>query len=299
MRCYEAESGKLLWDKNFVREFQCKPPPWGWASHPLVDGDKVITLVGGEGSAVVAFHKDTGKELWRALTVKEIGYAPVVIVEAGGKRQLIAWHTEAVNALDPETGRLYWSHKFPDGEPVRPGITVATPLQIGNRLFMTCVHHGTLVLELTSEKPGAKLVWKGKSDNFEKPDTLHSLMSTPAVKDGYFYGICAFGELRCLDATTGKRLWETHQATWGKKTVFANAFLNPQGDRLFIFNDKGDLIIARPNPKGYEEIDRAHVLEPTLLSRGRDVVWSQPAYANRCMFARNDKEIVCVSLAKE
>lgn len=297
LHCYDAESGKRLWARSFAREFKCKPPVWGWASHPLVDGDKVITLVGGEGSAVVAFHKETGKELWRALTVAEIGYAPTVIVEAGGRRQLIAWHTEAVNALDPETGKVYWTHKFPDGEPVRPGISVATPLLAGNRLFFTCVHHGTLVLELASDKPAAKVVWQGKSNDVAKPDTLHSLMSTPVVKDGYLYGICAFGELRCLDAATGKRLWQTYQATWGKKTIFANAFLNPQGDQVFIFNDKGDLVIARPTPKGYEELDRAHLLEPTLASRGRDVVWSQPAYANRCAYVRNDKEIICVSLA--
>jgi outer membrane protein assembly factor BamB len=300
LHCLDAATGQLVWAKNFVREYRCRPPVWGWASHPLVDGDKVITLVGGAGSAVVAFHKDTGKELWRSLTIREVGYAPVVIVEAGGKRQLIAWHTEAVNSLDPETGNLYWSEKFPaEVAPVRPGITVPTPLQIGDRLYFTCCHHGSLLLELAKDRPAARVVWKGKSHNISKADTLNSLISTPAVKDGYVYGVCVFGELRCLDLQTGRRLWQTYADTCGKKTLFATAFLNRQGDQFFIFNDRGDLMIARLTPKGYEEVDRAHLLEPTLFARGRDVVWSQPAYANRCLFVRNDKEIICVALAAD
>ena len=73
----------------------------------------------------------------------------------------------------------------------------------------------------------------------------------------------------------------------------------PQGDRVFLFNEKGDLIIAQLTPKGYQEIDRAHLLEPTGKAMVRKVVWSHPAFAQRCTFARNDKEMVCVSLAAD
>ena len=68
------------------------------------------------------------------------------------------------------------------------------------------------------------------------------------------------------------------------------------GTRFFLSNEKGDLIIARLSPKGYEEISRAHLLEPTNTAAGRDVVWSHPAFANRRIFARNDKEIICCDL---
>jgi hypothetical protein len=74
--------------------------------------------------------------------------------------------------------------------------------------------------------------------------------------------------------------------------------LSPLGERSFQFNDVGELIIARLTPNGYEEIDRAKIIAPTLWSSGREVVWSHPAFANRCVFVRNDKEIRCVSLAK-
>jgi len=59
------------------------------------------------------------------------------------------------------------------------------------------------------------------------------------------------------------------------------------------------LILARLDPKGYKEIDRAHILEPDHSARGRHVVWSHPAFAQRCLFARNDKEMICVSMAAQ
>jgi outer membrane protein assembly factor BamB len=297
--CLDADKGKVIWSKNLPKEFNTKPPLWGYSAHLLVDGGKVVTLVGGENSAVAAFDKDTGKEAWRALTVKEVGYAPPLMIEAGGKKQLIVWHTEAVNALNPNSGKPYWSEKFPADEPQRPAITTATPRRVDDLLFVSSPHHGSLMLKLDAGKPAAKVLWKGKSDNVAEPDGLHALMNSPVLQDGHIYGVCSFGELRCLKANTGERLWESYEATTGKKALFGNAFLVPQGDRFFLFNDKGELVIARLTPKGCEVIDRAVLLEPTLTSRGRDVLWCHPAFANKCVFVRNDKEILCVSLAAE
>ena len=131
-------------------------------------------------------------------------------------------------------------------------------------------------------------------------DALHSTMSTPFLEDGYIYGVCSYGQLRCLKAETGERIWETLKATTpdGKEMRWANAFIVKNGDRFFLFNEKGDLIIAKLSPKGYEEISRAHLLEPTNTSARRDVLWSHPAFANRCVYARNNKEIICVDLAQ-
>ena len=52
------------------------------------------------------------------------------------------------------------------------------------------------------------------------------------------------------------------------------------------------------SPEGFDELSRTKILKPTSIARGRDVVWSHPAFANRCVFARNDSEIVCIDLAK-
>src|SRR5438046_6107804 len=120
--------------------------------------------------------------------------------------------------------------------------------------------------------------------------------STPVVEDGIIYGIDQPGQLRAVRLTTGERLWETLAATTGGKPASsATAFLVKNGDRYFIFNELGELIVGKLTPEQYEEISRAKLLEPTQPVFGRMVVWSHPAFANKCMFARNDKEIICVS----
>jgi outer membrane protein assembly factor BamB len=125
-------------------------------------------------------------------------------------------------------------------------------------------------------------------------------MCTPVIEDGYIYGVCSYGQLRCLKAPSGERVWETFAATTGEvgQVRWANAFIVQQADRYFLFNEGGDLMIARLSPAGYQEISRSHLLEPTNKDPGRPVVWSQPAFADRCIFARNDREIVCASLAQ-
>ena len=58
------------------------------------------------------------------------------------------------------------------------------------------------------------------------------------------------------------------------------------------------MIIARLSPAGYQEISRAKLIEPTHAVANRMLVWTHPAFANKCVYIRNDKEIICYSLAK-
>jgi outer membrane protein assembly factor BamB len=300
--CLDERTGKVLWSKNLPREYGTAVPLWGFAAHPLLDGDKLICLVGGKGSVVVAFHKDTGAELWRALSAKQPGYCPPMIYHVGGKRQLIIWHPEAVNGLDPETGKVFWSHPFE----ARAALSIPTPRQFGQQLFITAFYDGSLMLQFEAGQPKPRVAWKGKarSELPERTDTLHSIMSTPFIKDGYIYGVCSYGELRCLKAENGERIWETLKATSGQeKERWSNAFLVAYEDRFFLFNEKGDLISARLAPTGYEELSRAHLLDATnrMVAKeragGASVLWSHPAFAHQAVYARNDKELVKVSLA--
>lgn len=124
-------------------------------------------------------------------------------------------------------------------------------------------------------------------------------MSTPVLKDNHVYGICSMGNIVCLKADTGALLWSSFQAMGGKKALFGTVFFVENAGRFFLFNDQGELLIAKLSPKGYEEVSRANLVKPSQHARGRDVVWSHPAFANKCVFVRNDKEIVCASLAAE
>jgi outer membrane protein assembly factor BamB len=122
-------------------------------------------------------------------------------------------------------------------------------------------------------------------------------MATPLIENGYIYSPCSYGQFRCLKLETGDRLWETFAPTSGKSERWGHAFVVKNGERAFLFSEKGDLIIAKLSPEKYEEVDRAHLLEPDNNDPRRPVVWMHPAFANKSVYARNDHEIVCASLA--
>ena len=304
--CLDAEKGSVIWARDFKTDFGIKTPMWGFAGHPLVDGNKVICLAGGNGSVAVAFDKNSGKELWRALSAKEPGYAPPMIYEFAGKRQLIIWHPEAVNGLDPETGKVFWTHAL---EPsVRSGMSIPTPRQVGDHLFLTSFYNGSLLLKINSG-PEPTVIWASQKVSEKDTDGLHSVMATPLIENGYIYGPCSYGQFRCLKFENGERLWETFAPTSGKSERWGHAFIvkhpdvgtplgeRDAGHRSFIFSEKGDLIIAKLTPEKYEEISRVHLIDADNRDPGRMVVWSHPAFANRSIYARNDSEIICASLA--
>ncbi len=313
--CLDAGSGKVVWSKNFPGDFGAKVPVWGFAAHPLVDGDKLICLVGGtDGRLVMAFDKKTGAEKWRSLSYEsgDFGYSPPVIYTLAGRRQLVIWTPKALNGLDPETGKRLWSVPFE----AKASLTAPMPRAAGDEVFVTSFYNGSMLVRVTPD--GATAVWRSKAKG-EKPNQttdLSSIIPTPVLKGGYVYGVCSYGELRCVELQTGKRVWETMRATRGPLTPervrenpepsvgspwserWANAFLVENGDRFVLFNEQGELILARLSPSGYEEVSRAQVLKPTNKMAGRPVVWTYPAFADKCVFARNDEKLVCVSLAR-
>ena len=305
LHCLSVSDGKVIWKKDYIADYGTSVPVWGVASAPLVDDGRLICIVGGEPDAkVMAFDKMTGKELWRALSSDwEMGYGQPVIYEAGGARQLMIWHPKALSSLDPVTGEIFWEQPFD----VRSGMSVSTPVRNGSRLFVTQFYGGSMMIELDSAKPTATMSWKGKSTSEmpDRTDGLHSLITTPILDGDYIYGVCSYGELRCLDARTGERIWEekntmTENERWGA------AFMVRNGDRYFVNNDNGFLMIARFTPEGYVEIDRTKLLEPTSSAGfgpsrfgDRKVNWSHPAYANGHIVARNDNEIIRASLKAE
>jgi outer membrane protein assembly factor BamB len=239
----------------------------------------------------------TGKELWRTLSSDtEPGFSQPIVVNAGGTRQLIVWHVGAVTSLDPATGKIYWEQPFKVDETQ----AIMTPVFDGSHLLVSSFYTGALMLTLDAQKPEARVLWKSKSTSEILTDGLHSLMSTPAIVGNYLYGICSFGQLRALAVATGERLWET-QAVTKERARWASALMVRNGDRFFINNDRGELVLASLAPDGYHEISRTQLIKPTSRAPNRReagaVNWTHPAYANRHLYTRNDEELIAVTLA--
>lgn len=296
--CLRSADGGVVWSRDYVADFAAEVPPWGMVGAPLVDGERLLLLVGGEPDALaMALDKNTGKEVWRALpTVTQPGYAPPFMVTAGDAQQLIIWSPEAIRSLEPASGRVNWEFPYK----VDMGQTISTPIVDGNRLLVSSASHGSTMMLLDKKEPTARIVWQGKSTSKADVEGIHAFLSTPFLDGDYVYGVGGIGHLRCLDAATGKEIWKTTEPA--EDARIANAFLVKNGDRYFISNDRGELILARLSPTGYDEIDRTELIEPTNSNglrarRERGAVnWVHPAYANGHIVIRNDNEIVRASL---
>ena len=303
LSCLDTETGEIIWQLDTGTEYGTTVPVYGISNAPLVEGDLLIAVVGGYPDAkIVAFDKTTGQEAWRALEMtSEAGYSSPIVINAGGTRQLILWHPTALTSLNPETGEIYWEQEFV----LDNGMAITTPVRSGQYLSVSHFRNGSMMMALNSDRPAARMLWKGQSRS-ELPhltDGLHSIISTPIIIGDYLYGVGSYGELRAIDATNGERLWQSD--AMNAQDRFGTAYFVRNGDRYFVTNDTGELIIARFTPDGYEEIDRTPLLEPTLRTRGgasgrwndRTVLWAHPAFANQHIVVRNDREIVRTSLA--
>jgi len=284
----QLATGDVIWEKELKQDYELESAPyWGFAAHPLVSGDTLYCVVGGPGSVAVAFDKMTGKERWRNLSAKSPGYCPPTIVESHGQQTLIIWHSEALNGLDPRSGEVYWSYDLAPAYEM----PIIAPIQSGQYVLATALQGTSLLLELGASPQETKIVWQGNG--------IHSDHNPPLIVDGHLYGISGRGQLHCCELVSGQRLWETVETTPnGRPANSATGFLVYNNDKFFIFIETGELILAKLNPQGYEELDRVRVLEPTSRTGNREVVWSHPAFAGTRMFARNDKELVCIELGK-
>ncbi|MDF1814118.1 MAG: PQQ-like beta-propeller repeat protein [Verrucomicrobiales bacterium] len=297
LTCLDVATGKLIWSKNLPEEYNTEAPIWGYSSHPLVIGDTLYCVGGGEGSVAVAFDKNTGAEKWRALSAVEPGYAPPTLINHAGVDQLLYWHSQALSALNPESGEVFWSL------PLKPafGMAIMSPRKSGDYLFAS--GHGRIgaLMELDSDKPGAKFVWKAKPK-----EGVFASNCTPYIKDDYIYGAdIDKSVLICARLSDGKRIWQDARPIFGTETVpgggrHGTVFLtrNVTNGLFYLFNEIGELVIADLTPEGYTEKGRHALIEPTNEAFGRSVVWAAPAFAGKSIVVRNDKEMARYDLSR-
>lgn len=282
VHCLDVRTGGVVWERDLAKEYevrvlQCRPSP-------LIDGDRLILSVGARpGACVMALDKRSGREVWKAIDESVSNSSPV-IVEAGGERQLIVWTDESVTSLDPVSGKSWWREHMVTSN----NDSIPTPVFQENRLLIS-----GLMFELAEDVPSADVLWPGGRPASKR---ILSNTSTPLLRDGVVYSARSTGELVCLDAATGRQVWETNSVT--EIGSGASIHLTPAGEAMYLFTDRGDLISAEVTRDGYREIGRAHLIDPTAPFGRRKFAWAPPAFANGHVFVRNDKELVCASLVE-
>lgn len=301
LHCFDAASGDVQWEYDALEAFDAEVPTFGVSAAPIAWKDMVIVVCGGRDGLLRAFEQSTGKEKWKALPADyEMPYSSPVIMEIGGVQQLIQWDQTQLSALDPNNGKVIWQVPFQS----RSNMALARPVQIGDRLLVSAFYNGSMLVKVTADGP--EVLWKnsGVGERPNQTASLHAVITTPIAEGGHFYGTCSYGELRGLRLLDGERIWEqnnvTRQGRWG------SMFWVKNGDRYFVNNDLGELLIMQFTPSGAQVLDRTKLIEPdTHCGYGPRriadalVNWVQPAYANRHVIIRNDSEIRRVSLETE
>jgi len=298
MHCFDAKTGKVHWEYDALEKFGAEVPVFGMSASPMAWKDTVIYACGGGEGMLRAFDQKTGEEKWKALPADyDLPYSSPVVMEIAGRQQLIQWDQQYLSSLDPDTGRVIWQVPFV----AKSNMALARPVRIGDRLLVSGFYDGSMLVQVKADS--AKMLWKngGRGEKPDQTDSLHAVITTPIADAEHFYGTCSYGELRGLHLKDGSRIWEnkkyTRQGRWG------SLFWVKNGDRYFVNNDLGELLIMQFSSSGPTVLGRTKLIEAdTHCGYGPrrfadDLVnWVQPAYANRHVIIRNDKEIRRVSL---
>jgi outer membrane protein assembly factor BamB len=277
LHCLNLADGRLVWSVDTEAEFGAPKGFFGMACSPLLEGRALLLNVGGkDGAGIVALDKETGSLLWKA-TDAEASYSSPVSATLGSKRYTFFFNREGLVALDPASGKV--SFEFPWRPPLNASVNAATPLVVGNRIFLSASYgRGAVLLEFDPAKP--KPIWAG--DNI-----LSNHYSTSVHHRGFLYGFDGRQEqgaiLRCVELDSGK-------IRWSEDGLGAGTVLVAQ-DHLLVLTEQGRLICAPATPDGFHPSAQAQILG--LQTR------AYPALAQGRFYARSKRQLVCLDLRKE
>jgi outer membrane protein assembly factor BamB len=276
------DDGRMLWSHNVVKDLGGEVADYGMACSPLVVGDQVIVTVGAPRATVVAYDVNTGKQAWAAGD-DAAGYSSPALLNIAGREQLVVYSGASLLGLAPQTGQLLWRYPYETNYECN----IATPLAYQGQVFISSGEdHGSVLLSLKAE--GDKFAVGEMWSSLGNRSVLRSEWQTPILLEGNFYGMDNVGgagpitHLTCIEAATGKRVWQ--QPRFGKGNLIA------ADGKLFVSTMKGELVLVRATPSGYQELGRSQVIGSTRQA---------PALANGLLYLRDDEEIVCLDVRQQ
>ena len=270
LQCTELQSGKPLWQVDVKSAFKLPSGFFGIACSPLVEGDLVIVNIGSpQDGGVVAFHRLTGKIIWKT-SQDEASYSSPVAATIAGIRQAIVFDRASLKAIALKTGAIRSS--YPWRPRINASVNAASPIIEGNQVLLTTSYNtGSVLLDLSDAMP--KKIWSND-------DALSCHYGTPVLHEGYLYGFHGRQErgavLNCVSWKDGTLAWSETNVAIGTVTLI--------GGRLLILQENGELVMADATPEKYQERDRAQILPSGVRA--------YPAYANGILYARSPSKLV-------
>jgi outer membrane protein assembly factor BamB len=272
LRCLDANNGSVIWGKNILTENQAGNLQWAQSASPLIVDDKVVVLPGGSnGKSVVAYNKMTGAPVWKALNDTQ-AYVSPMLVELGGRRQIVVVSSNRVVGLTPENGKLLWSHPWETDM----GINVSQPIVVDrNRFFISSGYgKGAALVELKGggDSFTASTIWENKN--------MKNKFNSSVLHNGYVYGLDE-GILVCLDVNTGERKWKDGRYGYGQIIL--------AGNHLIVTSDQGEVALVKASPDAYTEVARFEAL--------KGQTWNYPAIASGRLLVRNSSEMAAYDIS--
>ncbi|NLT72111.1 MAG: PQQ-binding-like beta-propeller repeat protein [Verrucomicrobiaceae bacterium] len=274
VNCLDLETGRPIWSRALLREFDGGIQRWGMATSPLVlPAENAVVFAGPDspGPTLIALDPLTGETVW----IYEGGgasYSSPRLMTYGGRLQIVSVNAADVSGIDPATGTELWRHPWPGKFP-----KVAQPIAYGQEGLLVTASYGagSLLLRITHSAPdGAFTV----SEQW-KSNRMKTKFSSPVIVGDHAYGLDE-GRLACIALATGERVWKREKFGFGQHLLFA--------DRLLVQTEAGDIVVGRVDPEKFHEEGRLAALS--------SMTWNTPAVAGRYLLARNDREAVCYLL---
>ena len=254
---YDAQTGELLWRRDFSDRIVEIHRFCGTAASPLIVDDLIVIEIGDDDSGeVLALATDTGETRW-SWAEAGAGNASPIIVELAGTRQLVTITDQSVVGLDVADGNLLWRHPFPAPRG-SCSLNIPTPVVHGNAVIVSALHSGTMAIGVarSGETWTADPIWTNPE--------IAPQWSSLVVDGDEAFGIShrRSGQLVALDARTGDLHWSTEGRSG------ENGFVIDTGDTVLFLMNEGELLVARKTRPGLEIEARYEIADAA--------VWSHP-----------------------
>ena len=269
--CFEALTGKVIWQRDILQEYDFPTINWGLASSAVFYEDILIVNAGRAG---IAFNKNNGKLIWNN-GIGKAGYATPVLFNQQQTTYAAIFSDAALHLVQAATGKIKWTYPWED----RYEVYAFDPLIDNNKLFLTSEspRNGCVLLDINGEKP--QEIWSKKR--------LKVIFGGNVLMNGFMYGVDgtpgSTAKLKCFHYETGEEKW-SQALGFGTFNVAAN--------KILFLHENGTLYVIEVNPNRYREIAKGKILE-------KKVCWTAPILANGRIYARNNPgQLVCIDMSQ-
>ena len=263
-----AKDGTVRWSKDVVADFGGGwMGNWGFASSPLIDGDRIVIPIGGERGTLIAFDK-SGNVLWRTTPIKDAApYNSVVPATIEGVRQYLFLSASSIVGLSPTDGKILWGADFPGNVPA----VCSDPVLCGD-VIMTSAHYNVGAYFYRISKEGENF----KAFDFHGDDQRLVNHHGGIVAVGDHFYLLTNNQMVCVEAKTANIVWEDRSVGKGSLTYVDGM--------LILRSERGDGTIAliEATPTGYKERGRFDQPDRSSLNS-----WTYPVVLDKKMYVRD------------